>query len=181
MDVTVTTALIGSGSALLGIALGAIIQWRLAKQSHAFQFALEQARHQWDQEVRKQDEQKRILFNVHTAVNQVARDYSMTALEIVLRSEMTQKEFDQFYRESCSILDQARSLCDLHLPDVSMHMERLHGQMSNFWGNLREALRLGNEPDFADSRIRILEKVIDAAHDISSCADKAKNALDTHL
>lgn len=142
MDTSVITAFVGSISALLGASLGAIIQWHLAKENHAFQLQSENRRRHAELEERESDAHKYRLLEAHKAISKIAREFSITTLDIVSRSQMTEHEYDKRYMESCQALDEVRAICDLYLAEVSEPLEAIYGQMNLFWGNFKEVLRL---------------------------------------
>ncbi len=177
MDTAVITAIVGSLSALLGASLGAIIQLRLAAENHRFQFQIDSAKRHSETEKEEIANHKQRLLNVHIAISKIARDFSITALDINLRSGMTDLEYDKRYFESCEKLDEIRAVCDLYIPDTSKHLEKMYGQMNKFWGNFKEILRLTELNEPYEKKKYFQSEAIAAAAEIGSCAGEAKVRL----
>ena len=177
MDTPVVTAIVGSVSALVGISLGALIQWRLAKENHAFQLRLEAIKRQSEREERECNAHRQRLLDAHKAISRIGREFSITTLDIVWRSGMTEHEYDQRYLASCEALDEARATCDLYIPEASELLEKMYGKMNIFWGNFKEVLRLTQLQEPYEKKEHFHGKAIAAAQDIGESASAAKTRL----
>lgn len=177
MDTPVITAIIGSLSALLGASLGAIIQWRLAKENHAFQLRLDESKRLSELREREGNAHKQRLLEAHKAISKIARDFSITSLDIIWRSGMTDHDYDKQYLACCETLDEARAMCDLYLPEVSESLEKMYDQMNIFWGNFKEVLRLTALQEPYEKKEHAHSKTIAAAQNIGSSASAAKARL----
>ena len=177
METSVVTAIVGSASALLGAGLGAAIQWRLAKASQAFQLHLEMGKRESDIEERERNEQRQRLLDAHKAISMVARQFSITALDIAWRSGMTDSEYDKSYLEACEALDEVRAVCGLFSPEVSEPLEKIYVHMNLFWGNFKEVLRLTELKEPYEKKQHFHAQAIAAAQDIGANSSAAKARL----
>lgn len=177
METSAITAIVGSASALLGTGLGAIIQLRIARASHAFQLRLEMDKRKLESQDKEKAERDQRLLDAHKAISMIARKFSITGLDIDWRSGMTDKEYDKAYSESCEALDEVRALCDLFFPEVSEPLEKMYAQMNLFWGNFKEVLRLTELQESYQKKEHFHKQAIAAAQDIAHSAKEAKGWL----
>jgi hypothetical protein len=80
------------------------------------------------------------MADAHKALSIIAREFSVTAMVILWRSNMTDHEYDQRYLKASANMDELRAFAGLHEPSLVDDIEKLHGQMNMFWGNFKNVL-----------------------------------------
>lgn len=171
------TALVAGASALLGVALNSSIQLRTLRSNQQFQLTLEASRRESDLREKEKTLALERLAKAHRLLSTIGREFSLTSLDIIWRAEMKDSEYDQRYLSVCDEVDELRVIADLYETSLSEDVEKLYGQMSIFWGNFKNVLRLTSLGEQVDHRTSCFEKAHAAAMDIGGQAHSLKFKL----
>lgn len=179
MDIAIFSSVIAAASAIMGGGLVSIIQLRSAREAQSAQFYLESMK------VKAAAEEKRTITvvasytEIHKILSRIAREYSLTSLDIMWRAELSGSDYDQKYLMSCESLDGARAMVDLYFQGVSEVMEEIYGQMNVFWGSFKEIrdLTQSNEPYAKKEKFHA--EAAAAALKISDYVSAAKSRLNS--
>lgn len=177
MDTSLATAIIVSSSTLLGGLLASFVQWSTTKSSQSFQAAQEQQKQERERKARMRHEMQLQISKAHQILSKIGREFSLTTLDIVWRSNMTEHAYDQRYLQICDLADELRAIADLHLPKLSESVEEMYGEMNLFWGNFREVLALTHAHREYKDKEPFLQKANDAAQKLGAHVIHAKSLL----
>jgi hypothetical protein len=136
MDSIVLIPIISAFSALLGVALTAGLQARNQTRNQQFQQYADSVKYRREQLSKVQEQTLQRITIAHKLLSRTAREFSITNLDILWRSEMTDGEYDIRYLTACAEVDELRALIALYESQLSEKVEEIHGQMNLFWGNL---------------------------------------------
>jgi hypothetical protein len=142
METAILTSVVAGTSALFGVALTSFIQLRTQRNNQQFQVALETAKRESDAREKEKALSLERLSKAHRLLSVIAREFSLTNLNIIWRSEMKDSEYDQRYLSVCEEVDELRVIAGLHETSLSEGVEKLCGQMNIFWGNFNNVLHL---------------------------------------
>ena len=136
----IVVPIVSAVSALLGVALSAYVQSRAQRAGQRFQFEAEAAKHERERLAREREEALQRLMQSHKMLSKLAREFSITNLDILWRSRMTDAEYDVRYFAACTEMDELRAIIGLHEPRLANDVEQIHGQMNIFWGSFKNVL-----------------------------------------
>jgi hypothetical protein len=150
MDTTLLLPAVSALSALLGVALSSYVQFRNQRSNQAFQLDSDAIKHGRERLTHEKEEALQRLSTAHKLLSKTAREFSITTLDILWRSRMTDSEYDARYLSACLEMDELRALAGLYEHRLSEDIEHMNGQMNIFWGNFKNVLHqtaLGNNVD----------------------------------
>lgn len=177
METIVVIPIISAFAALLGVALTATLQARNQIRSQQFQQYADSEKYQRDQLFKEQERTLQRLMTAHTLLSRTAREFSITTLDILWRSQMTDVEYDIRYLTACSEVDELRALVALHEPQLSEDVEKIHGQMNIFWGNFKDVLYQTTKGNKIDHRSPSLSNAHAASEQIGKSVVFVKRRL----
>jgi hypothetical protein len=177
MDSIVIIPIISAFSALLGVALTAGLQARNQTRNQQFQQYADSVKYRREQLSKVQEQALQRIKIAHKLLSRTAREFSITNLDILWRSEMTDGEYDIRYLTACAEVDELRALIALYESQLSEKVEEIHGQMNLFWGNFKEVLYQTSKGNKVDHRSLSLQKAHAAAEQIGKTVAFVKNRL----
>lgn len=177
METTIFIPIISAISALLGVALTAYLQANNQIRTQKFQQYADSAKYRREQIIKEQERVLQRLMTAHTLLSRVTREFSITTLDILWRSQMTDGEYDVRYLAACAEVDELRALVALHEPELSTDVEKIHGQINIFWGNFKEVLYQTAKGNKIDHRSPSLLNTHAAAEQIGKTAIFVKRRL----
>ncbi|WP_434212650.1 hypothetical protein [[Pseudomonas] boreopolis] len=177
MNAAILTSIVGALSALLGVALTAYVQLRNQRSNQQFQLAVETAKYERDSADREKIESLRRMAEAHKALSAIAREFSVTTLDILWRSSMTDSEYDQRYLAASSNMDDLRAFAGLHESSLIDDIEKLHSQMNIFWGSFKNVLYQTSQGQKVDHTSSSLTNAHDAANEIGRVVFFVKGRL----
>ena len=177
MDATVQTALVAGLSAIGGGAITALAQWFTAKSNHSFLLRQDIATRKAAAERESLAAFQLQTITAHKILSRIAREFSITTLDIVWNSQITDAEYDKRYVANCELTDELRAIVDLSVPSLSESVDNIYGQMNLFWGYFRQLLRLSRAGATYEAKQETLSKVQEAARELGTYAIHAKERL----
>jgi hypothetical protein len=177
MNSAILTPIITALAALLGVALSNFLQAKTQNRSQRFQKDAEATKYQREQRDRQQSETAQRLVTVHKLLSKTAREFSITNLDIMWRSGMSDGEYDARYLVACTEFDELRALIGLYQPHLSENVEAIDGQMNIFWGSFKDVLYQTAKGKQVDHRHPSLLKAHVAAEKIAQKVDAVKGRL----
>jgi hypothetical protein len=181
METSLVYALVSAASAIFGAGVTAVMQWQLARVNNRAQLQLQADRMQHELAQTENDYTKNQAIEIHKTISSLTRHFSLTAIDINVRSAMTEEAFDQHYWRFCDALDEARALVDLNFSAASEPIESMNGQMSIFWGNCKEILRLSQLNETYERKKPFYQSSIEAGRAIANEGYRIKAELARHL
>ena len=148
MDSTVVLPVISALAALLGVALTAFVQHRNQRSNQEFQMRSEAVKREREQVYEDRAAALQHLSVAHKLLNKIAREFSITSLDILWRSKLSDVNYDARYLSACLEMDELRAFASLNEPFLSEDIEEMSSQMNIFWGNFKLVLHqtaLGQE------------------------------------
>jgi len=177
METNVLIPIISASSALIGVALTAGLQARSQTRNQQFQQYAESVKYRRDQFSKEQEQTLQRIMTAHKLLSRVAREFSITNLDILWRLEITDGEYDTRYLTACAEVDELRALIALYEPQLSENVEEIHGQMNLFWGNFKDVLYQTEKGNIVDHRTPSLVNAHAAAGQIGKTAAFVKSRL----
>jgi hypothetical protein len=177
METTVLIPIISAISALLGVALTASLQARSQTRNQQFQQGAESVKYRREQFSKEQEQTLQRIMTAHKLLSRVAREFSITNLDILWRSEITDGQYDIRYLTACAEVDELRALIALYEPQFSEDVEKIHGHMNLFWGNFKDVLYQTERGNPVDHRSPSLVNAHAAAEQIGKTAAFVKSRL----
>lgn len=177
MDTAILIPVISALSALLGVLVSTYVQTRNQFRVQQFQQQTDTVKYQRERQVKEHEQALERLMLAHTLLSKTAREFSITTLDILWRSKMTDGEYDVRYLATCIEVDQLRALIDLYEPDLSDDMESIHGQMNIFWGSFKNVLYQTQKGNTVDHRSSSLQDAHAAAGKIGEKIVHVKRRL----
>ena len=177
MNTVILTSIVAALSALLGVALTAYVQLRNQRSNQRFQLAIETAKYERDSADREKTEALRRMAEAHKTLSTIAREFSVTTLDILWRSNMTDSEYDQRYLAASSNMDDLRAFAGIHESSLIDDIEKLHGQMNIFWGNFKNVLYQTAQGQKVDHTSNSLTNAHAAANEIGRTVSFVKGRL----
>ena len=177
METAIWSSIIAALSALFGVALSARNQLRSQYQSQQFQYDLEQSKRQADHLESERLRALKKLTTAHRLLSNVAREFSITNLQIIWQLQMSEAEYDQKFMTACNAIDELRAFADLHEASLSTGAEKIYGQMSIFWGNFRNVLRLTKLGEKVDHQTPCFNNSHDAVKEIAKAVNGLKGQI----
>ena len=110
MDATVISPIISALSALLGVALTASLQTKSQAKNQQFQQHADSAKYHREQFSKEQEQTSQRIMTAHKLLSRTAREFSITNLDILWRSQMNDVEYDIRYLAACVEFDELRAL-----------------------------------------------------------------------
>lgn len=175
--ITVLVALAGAVSTLLGVLITSRTQIANQRLNNEFQIKLarEKARH--DVKVATSESAAAQLSIAHKNLSQIAREFSLTGLDIMWTASMPVAEFNAKYLSLCEKADDLLMIVDFLAPEASTAAHEVYRQMNMFWGSFKNILyqsEKGKTPDQLSPQLQDAHK---AAKLIGEKAIFAKNRL----
>lgn len=177
METVILIPVISALSALLGVALNAHLQARNQVRTQNFQQHSDSAKYRREQRSKEQEQTLQRLMTAHKLLSRAAREFSITNLDILWRSEMTDGEYDVRYLAACAEVDELRALIALYEPQFTEDVEKIHAQMNLFWGNFKDVLYQTAKGNKVDHRSPSLLNAHAAAEQIGKAAAAVKSRL----
>lgn len=177
METAVLVPIVSALAALCGVALTAYVQARNQGRNQQFQQRAESTKHEREQREKERSAALQRLMLSHGLLSKIAREFSITTLDILWRSRMTDGEYDARYLVTCAEMDELRALVALHEPHLSEDVEHIHGQMNVFWGNFKNVLYQTVRGEKVDHTSPSLSKAHAAATEIGRKAAFVKSRL----
>jgi hypothetical protein len=177
MDTAILVRIVTAGATLLGRALTATVQRRYHQANQRFQLADDAAKYNRERVDRNTTDAIKRLAEAHKLLSKIAREFSVTNLDILWRSKMTDNEYDLRYLLACAETDELRAFAGLHEPSLTDDIEKLHGQMNIFWGNLTNILYQTMNGEKIDHMSSSLTNAHAAANEIGSQVAFVKSRL----
>lgn len=181
MDSTVLSSIASALAALFGVALTAYVQARNEYRRQRFQQEAELQKYERESRNRRRTEAVQRLVTTHCLLSKVAREFSITNLDILWRSGMTDIEYDRRYLTACVEMDELRALVGLHEPEIAEDVEKIHGQMNIFWGNFKNLLHQTADGKKVDHTSLSLSEAHAAATEIGRTVALVKGRLTDRL
>jgi hypothetical protein len=166
-----------AGAVLLGGALTASVQLINQRANQRFQLEEAAAKYNRERVDREKREAIKRLAEAHKLLSKIARDFSVTNLDILWRSKMTDGEYDLRYLSACGETDELRAFAALHEPSLTDDIEKLHAQMNIFWGNFKNVLYQTMNGKKVDHMSSSLTNAHAAANEIGSRVAFVKSRL----
>ncbi|MFW9103168.1 hypothetical protein ACOI8A_23920 [Pseudomonas sp. P4795] len=179
MDTAIFSSVIAAASAIMGGGMVSIVQLRSAREAQSTQLRLESIK------INAAVEDKRITTiissytDTHKILSRIAREYSLTSLDIMWRAELSEADYDQKYLISCECLDGARAIVDLYFPEISAIMKEIYGQMNVFWGSFKEIRSLTQFNESYAKKEKFHAEAAAASLKLSNCVSIAKSRLNS--
>lgn len=161
----------------MGVALTASLQARNQLRNQQFQNYADAAKYQREQLSKEKEQTLQRITTAHKLLSRTAREFSVTNLDILWRSEMSDGEYDIRYLAACAEVDELRALIALYEPPLSEDVEKIHGQMNLFWGNFKEVLYQTSRGSKVDHNTPSLINAHNAAQQIGKTATFVKSRL----
>jgi hypothetical protein len=177
MDSAIFSSVVAAASAIMGGGLVSIIQLRSAREAQSAQLRLESIKIKAAAEDKRSATIISSYTDTHKILSRIAREYSLTSLDIMWRAELSGADYDKKYLLSCESLDEARAVADLYFPDISEVMEKIYGQMNIFWGNFKEIRSLTQSNESYAKKERFHAEAAAASLEISDFVILAKSRL----
>ncbi len=117
------------------------------------------------------------LAIAHKLLSHIAREFSMTGLNIMWTASMSVNDFNAKYMSLCEKSDELRMIVDFHAPEASEVCGKIDGQMSMFWGNFGNVLHLTAAGKKVDHNTPCFQEAHEAAQKIGEKAVFAKSRL----
>jgi hypothetical protein len=178
METPILLPILTAVAALLGVGLTSFVQLKNQRSNQAFQQRNEEIKHQRERTARDSDATLQRLVAAHKLISKVAREFSITNVDVVWRSKVSDTEYDMRYLAACLEMDELRAFADLYEKSMSEDMEEMSNQMNIFWGNFKLALQQTASGKSVEEMIPCLTCTHDAATKIGriSFALKARIA-----
>ncbi|QSI33290.1 hypothetical protein GNX71_28470 [Variovorax sp. RKNM96] len=168
------TAIFAAAAALAGVALTSYTNFQTQRRNHQFQMDAEAAKHDREKADKQTATKNERITQAHIALSRLAREFSMTSLDILWRAGMKAEAYDQRYLAACAEMDSLRAFAELYEPGLSPEIEELHGQMNLFWGHFNNVLHRTHLGYAVDDQSSSLQSAHAAAREIGSKALLAK-------
>lgn len=143
MNNTYMTALVafaGAVSTLLGVLITSRTQIANQKLNNEFQVDLATVKARNDAWAAANQSAATQLGIAHKNLSQIAREFSLTGLDIMWTASMPVTEFNAKYLSLCEKADELLMIVDFHAPDASTAAREVYGQMNMFWGSFKNIL-----------------------------------------
>ncbi|MFL6643641.1 MAG: hypothetical protein ACJ8GM_04880 [Paraburkholderia fungorum] len=137
---TVLVALAGAFSTLLGVLITTRTQIANQKLNNEFQVELAREKARSDAGAAASQSAVVQLAIAHKNLSQIAREFSLTGLDIMWTASMPVAEFNTKYLSLCEKADELLMIVDFHAPDASAAAREVYGQMNMFWGSFKNIL-----------------------------------------
>lgn len=181
MDESVLIPIISAVSALLGAAVNHYLQLRQQRSVEHFQANVEALKYQRSQyEVFRTEALQRLIV-AHRLLSKIAREFSLTNLDILWRAEIADKDYDLRYLAICEEMDELRAIVGLYEPQVADEVERIHGNMNIFWGNFKEVLARTAKGVKVDHMTPIYSNAYNASQEIGTQVSQIKRKLSARV
>ena len=164
------TAIFAAAAALTGVALTSYTNFQTQRRNQQFQMDADTAKHEREQVEKQKATTNQRMIEAHIALSRLAREFSITSLDILWRAGMKAEEYDQRYLAACAEMDALRAFAELYEPRLSPEIEELHGQMNLFWGHFNNVLQRTQLGQPVDDRNSSLQRAHVAAREIGSKA-----------
>jgi len=174
---TLLVALAGAVSTLLGVLITSRTQIANQKINNEFQVALAREKVKSDASVAASQTAAAQLAIAHKYLSQIAREFSLTGLDIMWTASMPVAEFNIKYLALCEKADELLMIVDFHAPEAATASREVYGQMNMFWGSFKNILyqtEKGKRPHELSSQLGAAH---DAAKLIGEKAVFAKTSL----
>ncbi len=180
METAILIPIVTAISALLGVALTAYVQLRNQRVTQRFELTSDAAKHERERADRAGAHAIQRLADAHKLLSKIAREFSVTNLDILWRSKMTDSEYDVRYLLACGEMDELRAFAGLYEPPLVEEIEKLNGQMNIFWGNFKNVLYLTSKGERVDHTTSCFTSAHAAANEIGAKVASVKDRL-AHL
>ncbi len=138
--ITVLVALAGAVSTLLGVLITSRTQIANQRLNNAFQVELAREKARNDAWAAAGQSAAAQLAIAHKNLSQIAREFSLTGLDIMWTASMPVAEFNAKYLSLCEKADELLMIVDFHAPEASAAAREVYGQMNMFWGSFKNIL-----------------------------------------
>lgn len=137
---TALVALAGAVSTLLGVLITSRTQVANQRLNNEFQIELAREKARSDAWAVASQSAAAQLAIAHKNLSQIAREFSLTGLDIMWTASMPVAEFNAKYLSLCEKADELLMIVDFHAPDASAAAREVYGQMNMFWGSFKNIL-----------------------------------------
>lgn len=175
--ITALAALLGSIPALLGVLITARTQTANQKLNNQTQAKLAQDKARNDALTAQRETTLSNLAVAHKILSQIAREFSVTGLDIMWTASMPVDEFNKKYLLLCEKADELLMIVDFHAQAASEVAHELYGQMNMFWGNFKNLLYQTEKGKTPNELQHVLSQTHEAARQIGDRARVAKYRL----
>ncbi|WP_412023479.1 hypothetical protein [Burkholderia cepacia] len=167
----------GAILALVGVFITSRTQTINLDINNQFQLALAKEKSRIDLLTKSNEAAAIQLATAHKLLSHIARELSITGLNIMWSTSMSVDEFNGKYFSLCEKADEIRMIVDFHAPEASEACGEMYGQMNIFWGNFRQVLHLTEMSEKVDHNTPCFQKAHEAAMEIGKKAAFAKSRL----
>ncbi|MCK4131784.1 hypothetical protein QN078_05155 [Ralstonia nicotianae] len=174
---TAFVGLAGAISALLGVSITSRTQITNQKVNNQFQLALAREKARNDLQTKSNETAAAQLAIAHKLLSHIAREFSVTGLNIMWTASMSVDDFNEKYMTLCEKADELRMIVDFYVPEASEVCGKINGQMSIFLGNFGNVLYLTAAGKKVDYKTSCFQQAHEAAREIEEKAVLAKNRL----
>ncbi len=174
---TAFVGLAGAISTLLGVSITSRTQITNQQINNQFQLALAQEKARNDSQTKSNETAAAQLAIAHKLLSHIAREFSVTGLNIMWTASMSVDDFNAKYMALCEKADELRMIVDFHAPEASEVCDKIYGQMNMFWGNFGNVLHLTATGKKIDHNTSCFQQAHEAAREIGEKAVLAKNRL----
>ncbi|MHA6830271.1 hypothetical protein [Ralstonia pseudosolanacearum] len=174
---TAFAGLVGAISTLLGVAITSRTQITNQNVNNQFQLALVQEKAKNDLQTKSNEMAAAQLAIAHKLLSHIAREFSVTGLNIMWTASMSVDDFNEKYMALCEKADELRMIIDFHAPEASEVCDKIYGQMNIFWGNFGNVLYLTATGKKVDHKTSCFQQAHEAAREIGEKTFLAKNRL----
>lgn len=179
MESAIFSSVVAAASALLGVAITSFFQLRKQKNDQRFQSELEIYKRKT--EIIENDRIKSLerIEKAHRLLSLIAREFSITKLEIDWHAEIADSEYSVQYLELCLKADELRVVADIYEVSLSEEVKELYGKMNIYWGSFKIILYRTTQGDKIDtiSRSTSFQNAHEAARSIEKKASNLKVKL----
>jgi hypothetical protein len=177
MDNSISIAILSALSVLLGIIVTGVIQARSLNQTQQFQLEIDKEKYEREQLSKHRDEVISWMLDAHKILSFISREFSITNIDILWRSEIPEKEYDQRYSDACSQLDIVKAFAGMFEPEISENLYKLSYQMIGFWENFQNLLYQTSQGKTPDQVGDILSMTHTTAREVGNLCSLVQNQL----
>lgn len=174
---TAFVGLVGAVSTLLGVSITSRTQANNQKINNELQVTLAKEKARGELLTMSSEVAATQLAIAHKHLSFIAREFSITGLNIMWTASMSVEHFNAKYMSLCEKADELRMIVDFHAPEASEVCEKIYGQMNIFWGSFQNVLHLTAAGKKVDHTTSCFQQAHEAAREIGEKAGFAKSRL----